>query len=286
MNIRHFDHSHSSVAEVRACTFGNATSTATAVAVEAERTEISEAGQRLARSAGIPLEEIEAGRANWRQPESEYVTGQPQPFYPEAGREQAAREEVARVQANATRRTRSSWTPKTVPTASEKSRSYCRSLAESKEIPSHFQFRVDELLARLDSATQREVSQMIDALKHLPAKATAPAQTSSAAQTDLPDVPAGRYALRTDGVVKFYVLDRPTEGKWAGYTFLKAQASDDKYPIRNLQAKREILTRIAEDVEAAQVLYGQELGRCYACGRTLTDETSRSLGIGPDCRSK
>ena len=39
------------------------------------------------------------------------------------------------------------------------------------------------------------------------------------------DVPAGRYALvAEDGVVKFYVVDRPTEGKWAGRTFVSAQA--------------------------------------------------------------
>jgi hypothetical protein len=32
--------------------------------------------------------------------------------------------------------------------------------------------------------------------------------------------------------------------------------------------------------------YGREIGRCYRCNRTLTDAVSRSLGIGPDCRSK
>lgn len=105
-------------------------------------------------------------------------------------------------------------------------------------------------------------------------------------QKALPTVPAGRYALRTDGVVKFYVLDRPETGRWAGYVFLNAQASDEKYPIKNPTTKNEILRRIAEDIEGSQMLYGVELGRCYRCGRTLTDETSRALGIGPDCRTK
>jgi hypothetical protein len=31
--------------------------------------------------------------------------------------------------------------------------------------------------------------------------------------------------------------------------------------------------------------YGQAIGRCWKCHRHLTDETSRSLGIGPDCRA-
>lgn len=30
--------------------------------------------------------------------------------------------------------------------------------------------------------------------------------------------------------------------------------------------------------------YGVEIGRCCCCNRALTDLTSRSLGIGPDCR--
>lgn len=125
----------------------------------------------------------------------------------------------------------------------------------------------------------------IEGFKDAQRKAPAPGAPVADAPA-LPDVPAGRYALRTDGIVKFYILDRPESGRWAGYVFLKAQASDEKYPIKNLTAKAEILGRISEGIEGAQKLYGQELGRCYACGRTLTDETSRALGIGPDCRSK
>jgi hypothetical protein len=46
-----------------------------------------------------------------------------------------------------------------------------------------------------------------------------------------------------------------------------------------------ILSRIAEyGVEAAATLYGTELGQCYRCNRHLTDELSRQLGIGPECR--
>ncbi len=38
--------------------------------------------------------------------------------------------------------------------------------------------------------------------------------------------------------------------------------------------------------ETAMALYGQTLGYCGRCGRSLTDETSRALGIGPVCRNK
>jgi len=49
-----------------------------------------------------------------------------------------------------------------------------------------------------------------------------------------------------------------------------------------------LLERIActEDIPAAIVTYGVELGVCGRCGRHLTDEDSRAAGIGPDCAAK
>jgi hypothetical protein len=47
-----------------------------------------------------------------------------------------------------------------------------------------------------------------------------------------------------------------------------------------------VLERIvAAGVDEAATKYGVEIGRCYVCNRTLTDDLSRSLGIGPHCRS-
>lgn len=102
---------------------------------------------------------------------------------------------------------------------------------------------------------------------------------------DAQGVQPGRYAIREDGVVKFF---RVTEGKgrWAGRTFVEAQASDDHHAIRNPQRRAEILAAIAENPLEAELLYGRELGRCSRCGRTLTKESSRAYGMGDDCRSK
>lgn len=101
-----------------------------------------------------------------------------------------------------------------------------------------------------------------------------------------PRVAKGYYALETDDGIKFYKVDRPTEGKWAGYTFLSAQASDDFWPIKNRDQKRAILESIAADPAEAGARYGREIGRCWKCHRTLTDATSRANGIGPDCANK
>lgn len=100
-------------------------------------------------------------------------------------------------------------------------------------------------------------------------------------------VPEGRYALRSDdGEVKFYRVEHGSpKGKWAGFVFLSAQASDDLYPIRNKDSRQAILDAIAVDPQAALALYGIELGVCGRCGKTLTSEY-RTLGIGPVCINK
>jgi len=98
------------------------------------------------------------------------------------------------------------------------------------------------------------------------------------------EVPADRYALRVDGVVHFYKVERPTVGKYAGRVFVKAQAGDELLPIRGAGAQI-VLEQIAVDVEAAYNLYRDELDRCRRCTRTLTDEVSRAAHLGPDCRA-
>jgi hypothetical protein len=100
----------------------------------------------------------------------------------------------------------------------------------------------------------------------------------------------GHFALRAPadegGVVKFYRVKLMTAGNWAGKVFVEAQASDDFHPVRSPETLTQVLTGILTDPHAAEELYGQELGQCYRCNRTLTDETSRALGIGRECRSK
>ena len=96
-------------------------------------------------------------------------------------------------------------------------------------------------------------------------------------------VPDGRYAVEIDGTTKFYRVNTPSQGKWKGYTFVEVQASDDLYPVRDRHARMAIFDRIGNDPKAASALYGQRIGRCGVCGRTLTDEESRALGIGPIC---
>lgn len=128
-----------------------------------------------------------------------------------------------------------------------------------------------------------KASQAIDRLKAVrsqvrAAAATKPAITAHPASQLEP----GRYAVTDDtGVTKFFRVKAGTKNP--AYRFIDVQASDTFYPVRG-KATVVIAKAILTDVAGARMLYANELGRCYQCGRTLTDETSRTLGIGPVCR--
>jgi len=109
-------------------------------------------------------------------------------------------------------------------------------------------------------------------------------------------VPAGRYAVdySTDmapdvvehGTV-FVKIDRPTEGRWAGYVFVTQLSGENHRPIRARGAKAGVFRAIERaGAEAAMKRYGRELGVCGNCGKRLTDDASRAMGIGPDCFEK
>lgn len=115
-------------------------------------------------------------------------------------------------------------------------------------------------------------------------QAAAPVVTAPVAPVKV-EVADGHYALLTDGVVKFYSVTNVTEGKWAGFTFVNAQASDEYHKVGRESSAR-ILAEIASDPQAAMKLYGHSLGKCGHCNRTLTDEASRAAGIGPICARK
>lgn len=141
----------------------------------------------------------------------------------------------------------------------------------------------------LRAMERSQVSSLISAILRRPLKRQVPegqpADGKSPRPQSFPGIPAGRYAIIADGKVKFYRVDKPTEGRWAGRTFVKVQASDDLHPVKD-GAKVAVLAEIAKDPKAAMLRYGHEIGACGLCGRTLTDEESRGLGIGPVCRNK
>jgi hypothetical protein len=106
----------------------------------------------------------------------------------------------------------------------------------------------------------------------------------------MPDVPAGYYAtpsLTGNNDLDFWKVDRPTEGRWAGRTFVKRViGGKPNVAVRGATASSALAAILKADPAKAAQRYGQEIGRCSRCNRHLTDETSRAAGMGPECRSK
>jgi Family of unknown function (DUF6011) len=166
-------------------------------------------------------------------------------------------------------------------TCSDAQKDFINALLDEREVDPKLGLSMEEIRKAVPHLSVGDATRWINKLRQLPKKRAQPTRER------VPDVPAGRYAIRfRDNNVKFYRVDRPTEGRWAGWTFLSVQAGDELYPIKETSAKLAVLRIIAANPLEACSLYGREIGACGVCGRTLTNEESRRLGIGPVCRSR
>jgi hypothetical protein len=158
----------------------------------------------------------------------------------------------------------------------------------------------------LEALDNNGVNKVLDALKALPwlpkpgqtvpiaVPSQNPAQggetTVMGTATSLSEkVNKGRYFIvdPIDGKEKFVKVDKPeAPSRWAGYTFLNVQASDDFYPIKDKAHREAIFEAILVDPIKAMNEYGIRLGVCGNCGRTLTDRDSRLRGLGPICAAR
>lgn len=129
-------------------------------------------------------------------------------------------------------------------------------------------------------------SVLIEGLLKLPkkGKASHPIQSRP---SNLPEVPNGHYAvpsLTGNNDLDFFKV-QAGEGKWASRTFVRrVVGGHPEFNVKPGEIRKALQAILDAGVEASAVLYGREIGRCYRCNRTLTDELSRQLGIGPVCR--
>lgn len=130
--------------------------------------------------------------------------------------------------------------------------------------------------------TQFKASEIID--WYLTNKGPLPRKSATPTLKAEREVKAGSYAIEFDGQLRFFKVETPDQGRWSSFTFVSEQASDNLYPVKGIR-KGEVLRAIAAD-ENALARYGQELGICGLCSRVLTDPESRSIGVGPVCRTK
>jgi len=155
---------------------------------------------------------------------------------------------------------------------SAKQESFIRSLAEDRDTSQLV--GTDALYLRLllggEVIDRRDASNVIDALKRLPRKATA----------NTTEPPEGVH-LKDDVVYKVQVAHHGSGKKYAKK--LNLDTGEFEYvgrgPLRNLSD--DSLMTITQAQE-----FGHLYGMCVRCGATLTDEGSIEAGIGPVCASK
>lgn len=113
------------------------------------------------------------------------------------------------------------------------------------------------------------------------------------------NVPPGRtrHAItRGPGApVTFYHVDSVVKGKWAGNVFVR-EVQGAKLSSENTGRQRpgELykghryadMARIVLDATLTMGEYGRLIGKCALCSKTLTDDVSRKVGIGPKCLSR
>ena len=100
-------------------------------------------------------------------------------------------------------------------------------------------------------------------------------------------IPDGKYALQADdGHFVFYQIDNPTEGKWAGYTFVSqliGSVGDWQEQRLSRQVSDGVKARIAANVEEAARMFGIKAKACSYCSSPLSNIQSRAAGYGETC---
>lgn len=141
--------------------------------------------------------------------------------------------------------------------------------------------RITEAKTRTTPPTARQESASARTGATLASMAPATRTTNRDRFTDVPD---GYYAVFTEEeVLAFYRVST-----WkSGDRKVQVHASDTLHLIRGHRSTDAILAKIRELTPLTSgKLFAKEIGSCYRCGRTLTDDESRARGIGPVCAGK
>jgi hypothetical protein len=113
---------------------------------------------------------------------------------------------------------------------------------------------------------------------------------------DLSVLPGGStyHAVKnSEGTLTFLRVDNvnKSSSRWFKWIFVKHLIGGDREDRIGKQRPGDsyvgtmvgMLGKVLHDPEASMARYGIEFGHCGRCGRSLTDEESRTRGIGPEC---
>jgi hypothetical protein len=182
--------------------------------------------------------------------------------------------------------------------ASDKQTGYILSLLEQRQVPDNM---TADLRKRIEAKIllSKDASNAIDTLLDLPRKQQPVEEVTDTGSLDLSTLPSGRYAVpggdtRLKIRVDNLVLDSSSNPKWNDWIFVKDAAehgAGKRYGMQRPGQKyqgdvEDALRSIMDDPKAAAVAYGQLVGKCAICNRTLEDADSIAAGIGPICAKR
>lgn len=176
--------------------------------------------------------------------------------------------------------------------ATEKQVSFIQDLIAKREVDPEQASECTELI-EVGELTKRQAGAYIDAFLAAPKRATA---TRSSFQALLASIPKSRYAIPTD---ELEVTDADDDFR-GDLVFLELKEYMGTLYMRQLHGApgsfnrskltatsiRAIVEIISGDPYAYAKLFGDHYTCCGSCGAELTDERSRALMLGPECRKK
>lgn len=173
--------------------------------------------------------------------------------------------------------------------ATEKQINYVQGLARYRELPAdhgNTELVMAMLSGKGDVVKTGEASGVIDWLKTLP-------QIGNPAPASMQDliltVPCSSYALELDGKLRFFRVKEWTPKPGNKIRYLRElHGAPGHFNTSKLipSAAREVLELLAGDPTTHAKCFADHYTCCSVCMSELTDEVSRSYGIGPVCRAK
>jgi hypothetical protein len=179
--------------------------------------------------------------------------------------------------------------------ASDKQITFINELLDSRQLPAGdpiIQQFIDDRFTMLSTITKRSASAVISMLLGMPKVVT---PTEASLQSLLSRVPKAKYAISVDELDIAPLTGTPLTGdllfvevrEYEGHLYMRrltgapGSFNRDKMPAGDVK----IITDVIEsDPYKYTRLFGEHYACCGKCGAELTDPTSRSLFLGPECR--
>jgi len=178
--------------------------------------------------------------------------------------------------------------------ASPKQIGFITDLLDSREVDPEQRELIAQAIAD-GTLSKSDASGLISKLFDLP-KRKAASSTRSPMQTLLASVPKSRYAVPTD-VLELTDADDSFSGdlaffeirEYMGTLYMRQlHGAPGRFNRSKLSAAsvKAVVGIIAADPYSYTRMFGEHYACCGSCGAELTDQRSRELQLGPECRKK